>query len=153
MKTSEQLPGLPTGQENDPDAVGKICDLFWKRLLACKADPAYSPDKGLEERVFRWTHEAVRLDPYGYSYRMGRCYAEGIGCDAWEGFRLARKYWEDAFDFGNPEAADAIADLYERRLKALEQRNVDEFHRDHCRREADSWHRLAERARLRAANK
>ena len=157
MTPSDPTPDLPAGHENDPEAVGKICDYYWARLRECNANPACFPDKDLQEKVFSWTHEAVRLDPYSYSYLMGRCYAEGIGCDAWEGFRLARKYWEDAFDFGNPDAADAIADLYEHRLKALEEKEKetadDEFHITHCRREADSWRRLADRARRRAANK
>lgn len=126
------------------EAAGKLSDYYWEQLDYDEAD------EELAQKVFEWTHEAVRLDPAGFSFRMGICYAEGIGCDATRGFRLARKYWEDAFDFGDPDAADAIATLYEERMAMIAGDSAEaERERAHCRREMESWHRLAERARAR----
>lgn len=134
--------------EFNSEAAGKLSDYYWDQL---KDDNlSISPDerKELEKKVYAWTLIASELNPHDYSYRMGCCYAEGIDCDAQKGFRLARKYWEDAYDFGDWRAADSIALLYEERLNNLPA-DAPDTERQHCQRESASWRRLAQRARER----
>ena len=105
--------------ENNAEAAGRLSDYYWEQQVVDAVIPEEYRDKELEEKIFKWTHDAVRLNPHDYSYRMGWCYADGIGCDAEKGFRLARKYWEDAYEFGDWRAADSIATLFEERLENL----------------------------------
>lgn len=134
--------------EKDGEAACRLSDYYWEQLTVNEVIPEEYRDAHLKEKVFHWTELAVNHNPHDYSYRMGWCYADGIGCDATKGFRLARKYWEDAYGFGDWRAADAIATLYEERLEALPP-DADEWERERCRREIDSWRKLAEKTRER----
>lgn len=132
------------------EEAGALSDYYWS--LIAEGDKVI-PEKRtpeLDKLVYRFTSEAVRLDPYNYSYRMGQCYAEGIDCDAKAGFRLARKYWEDAYDFGCWWAAESIADLYEKHLRELPDTLENQVDKANCERQAASWRRMALRARERA---
>ncbi len=82
--------------EKNGDAACRLSDYYWDQLTVDAVIPEEYRDKDLREKIFKWTQLAVRDNPHDYSYRMGWCYADGIGCDARKGFRLARKYWEDA---------------------------------------------------------
>ena len=128
---------------HNAEAAGRLSDYYWEQLTVDAIIPEEFRTPDLKNKVFEWTHEAVRLNPHDYSYRMGWCYADGIGCDAQGGFRLARKYWEDAYEFGDWRAAEAIATLYEERLAALADRPADDWDRRRCEREIESWRRLA----------
>lgn len=135
--------------EDNAEAAGRLSDYYWDQLAVDVVIPEEYRDKEIEEKVFKWTHVAVELNPHDYSYRMGWCYADGIGCDAKKGFRLARKYWEDAYGFGDWRAADAIATLYEERMETLSDSPEDKICRQHCEREIVSWRKLAEKIRER----
>lgn len=134
---------------NNGEAAGRLSDYYWDQLTVDAVIPEEYRDKELEEKIFKWTHVAVRFNPHDYSYRMGWCYADGIGCDACKGFRLARKYWEDAYEFGDWRAADSIAVLYEERMETLTDSPEDKMRRQHCEREAASWRKLAGKTRER----
>lgn len=132
--------------EKNGDAACRLSDYYWDQLTVDAVIPEEYRDKDLREKIFKWTQLAVRDNPHDYSYRMGWCYADGIGCDARKGFRLARKYWEDAYGFGDWRAADAIATLFEERLEELPP-DADEWERERCRKEIASWRKLAEKTR------
>ncbi len=134
--------------EKNGDAACRLSDYYWDQLTVDAVIPEEYRDKNLREKIFKWTQLAVRDNPHDYSYRMGWCYADGIGCDARKGFRLARKYWEDAYGFGDWRAADAIATLFEERLEELPP-DADEWERERCRKEIASWRKLAEKTRER----
>lgn len=134
--------------EKNGDAACRLSDYYWDQLTVDAVIPEEYRDKDLREKIFKWTQLAVRDNPHDYSYRMGWCYADGIGCDARKGFRLARKYWEDAYGFGDWRAADAIATLFEERLEELPP-DADEWERERCRKEIASWRKLAEKPRER----
>lgn len=134
--------------EKNGDAACRLSDYYWDQLTVDAVIPEEYRDKDLREKIFKWTQLAVRDNPHDYSYRMGWCYADGIGCDAKKGFRLARKYWEDAYGFGDWRAADAIATLFEERLEELPP-DADEWERERCRKEIASWRKLAEKTRER----
>lgn len=135
--------------DRNAEAAGALCDYYWILWENGYAD-SDAEREALARDVMKWTHEAVRLNPHDYSYLMGRCYAEGIGCDAYAGFRLARKYWEDAYAFGDWWAADAIADLYEERLESLGP-DAPETERVNCRKHCESWRKLARKEEERQA--
>ena len=82
------------------DAAGMLSDIYWDEY-------AYKPDAA--SKAYEWTLEAVRLNPHDYSYRMGCICADGIGCPP--SLRLARKYFEDAYCFGHPDAQKALDKL------------------------------------------
>lgn len=134
--------------EKDGEAACRLSDYYWDQLTVDAVIPEEYRDKDLREKIFKWTQLAVRDNPHDYSYRMGWCYADGIGCDARKGFRLARKYWEDAYGFGDWRAADAIATLFEERLEELPP-DADEWERERCRKKIASWRKLAEKTRER----
>jgi len=135
--------------ENNAEAAGRLSDYYWEQQVVDAVIPEEYRDKELEEKIFKWTHDAVRLNPHDYSYRMGWCYADGIGCDAGKGFRLARKYWEDAYEFGDWRAADSIATLFEERLENLPDDADHAWERQRCEREITSWRKLAAKTRER----
>ena len=134
--------------ENNAEAAGKLCDYYWERWEYETEVEGGNPNNELAEKVFYWTHQAVRLDPCEFSFRMGCCYADGIACDPEKGFRLARKYWEDAYDFGNWWAAEAIAALYQDRLDNLPE-DAPESERQNCHKQIESWLKLAAREKAR----
>lgn len=129
--------------EEDADIVCGICDYYWDKWDHSKNVNNKLNDMELERKVFEWTRKAALVNPHDYSYRMGFCYAFGIDCDREKGFRLARKYWEDAFDFGEWRAADGIADLYEERLNSLPDIPKNWDTRINCKKHAESWRKLA----------
>lgn len=135
--------------EDDAEAAGILCDYYWNLW---EIDYASDEDEKQEltRKVRKWTAAAVRLNPHDYSFRMGCCYAEGIGGRTGSGFRLARKYWEDAYGFGDLRAADAIASLYEERLESLGE-DAPESERENCRKHIASWRKLARKQREREA--
>lgn len=134
--------------DNNAEAAGKLSDYYWDQLDVDAIIPDEFRDRELEEKIYHWTSVAVRLNPHDYSYRMGWCHADGIGCN--KAFRLARKYWEDAYEFGDWQAAEAIADLYEQRLEELQARpEPSESECSTCTREIASWRKLAARTRER----
>lgn len=126
---------------DDAEAAGKLSDYYWELLPDDLYVPDDERDRGLEAKVYEWTSEAVRLNPHDFSYRMGWCCADGIGCRP--SFRLARKYFEDAYEFGDGRAAETIALLYEDRLADHE---LTEQEREHCTRCMESWRRLASKS-------
>lgn len=138
--------------EQNGEAACRLSDYYWEQM----SDDCFSDNESdtgeLEENVFRWTVKAVQYDPAEYSFRMACCYADGIGCDAEKGFRLARKYWEDAYSFGSWRAAEAIADLYRFRLDSLPA-GANENERLRCEAEIASWRKLARIARERNGKK
>ncbi len=129
--------------EDNPDITCRICDYYWEKWTHLHTDEGDSKKLELARKVFEWTRKAVIQNPHDYSYRMGCCYALGIDCDKEQGFRLARKYWEDAFDFGEWKAADGIADLYEERLSNLPDIPENEATRNNCLKHIESWRKLA----------
>lgn len=125
-------------------AAGRLSDYYWDQFDVYNQPAEAERDSGVEKKVYEWTREACRLNPHDYSFRMGCCYADGIDCDAEKGFRLARKYWEDAYGFGDPRAAAAIASLYEYRLELLrEAPDADPDRIRNCEKEIASWKKLA----------
>lgn len=137
--------------ENDAEAAGNLSDYYWKQHLPGLPDDLR--DLELEEKVFFWTSQAVRLNPHDYSYRMGCVYYEGIGCDAEKGFRLARKYWEDAYDYDDTRAADSIVFMFEERVASLPDDKAHKDERSNCLKQIESWRKLAERQRERLEGK
>lgn len=136
---------LETIGETDAEAAGILSDYYWDLW-----EYDYYSEEEKEERaelarkVRKWTSEAVRFNPHDYSFRMGCCYADGIGSDAKAGFRLARKYWEDAYGFGDWRGASAIATLYEERLESLGE-DAPETERENCKKHIESWRKLAKK--------
>ena len=94
--------------ERWPQAAYALCDYYWGMHAACP------DDEEVARNVYRWTLAAVTENPHDYSYHMGCVHAEGIGCNV--ALRLARKYWEDAYAFGDSRASAALAAL-ESRMK------------------------------------
>ena len=133
--------------DRNSDAAGELSDYYWNLWENGYAQTDEEID-ALAHDVCKWTREAVRLNPHDYSYRMGCCYAEGIGCEPH--FRLARKYWEDAYGFGEWWAADAIVALFEQRLESLGE-DAPEAERVNCRKHIESWRKLARREQERQA--
>ena len=129
-------------------AAGKLSDYYYDQWFVDMVIPEEYRTKDLADKIFHWTQVAVNMNPHDYSYRMGALYAEGIGCDAEKGFRLARKYWEDAYGFGDWTAAESIANLYEERLEKLPP-DTPEATRQNILKHIKSWHELAERERER----
>lgn len=127
----------------DAEAAGILCDYYWEQWEYASAD-SEEERKVLAGKVRKWTAEAVRQNPHDYSFRMGCCYADGIGIKPGSGFRLARKYWEDAYAFGDWRGAQAIADLYEERLESLGA-DAPESEKENCRKHIASWLKLARR--------
>ena len=78
---------------------------------------------------------------------MGWIHADGIGCNP--SFRLARKYWEDAYEFGDWRAADGIASLFEEKLESLPDTKGNESERNYCIKSISSWRALAVKTRER----
>ena len=134
--------------EDNAEAAGKLSDYYYDQWFVDMVIPEEYRTTNLAEKIFHWTQVAVNLNPHDYSYRMGCIYAEGIGCDAEKGFRLARKYWEDAYGFGDWRAAESIANLYEDRLENLP-KNAPEFRRENIIKHIESWRELARRERER----
>lgn len=133
--------------EDNADAAGILNDYFWEQQTFNEVVPDEYRDPELEAKIYRWTLRAVTLNPHDYSYRIGWIHADGIGCN--ESFRLARKYWEDAYGFGDWRAADAIAVLFEERLEELPDTPANADERRNCQKQIDSWRRLAARTRER----
>lgn len=132
--------------ESDGEAACCLSDYYWDQLGVNPAIPEEFRTENLEEKVYHWTLLAAEHNPHDYSYRMGWCHADGIGCNP--AFRLARKYWEDAYESGDWRAAREIASLYEDRLANLPD-DADDSERLCCEREITSWRRLATKARER----
>lgn len=128
--------------EDNTEATSKLSDYYWDR-----AEAFGFQDEETNELCYKWSLAAVIKDPYNYSFRHASLLYRGVGCNP--SFRLARKYYEDAYDFGMWEAAAAIADMYSNR--ALEEgRSEDEIEK--CIKESVSWQRLADRQRARKKN-
>lgn len=138
--------------EEVPEAAGKLSDYYYDQWFVDMVIPEEYRTKDLADKIFHWTQVAARLNPCDYSYRMGCVYAEGIGCDAEKGFRLARKYWEDAYGFGDWTAAESIANLYEERLENLPP-ETPEFRKENIIKHIKSWRKLAQRERDRQSTK
>ncbi len=128
------------GEENRK-AAGALCDYY---MGLFDAYPEGECPVDIKAKVGYWTRHAVRLNPHDYSFKMGRVYAEGIGCN--DNFRLARKYFEDAYDFGFVEGAEAIIALYNDKL---DNPNLSDWERSHCEKEIISWEKLANSLRSR----
>lgn len=128
---------------DNAEAAGRLSDYYWEQLTVDALIPEEYRTPHLEAKVFNWTHEAARLNPGDYSYRMGWCYADGIGCNAAEGFELAQKYWEEVHAHGDLRAADALATLFEERLEKLPDDGKHGEERSRCRRQMEKWRREA----------
>lgn len=127
------------------EAAGKLSDYYWNIIAEGDEVNNELRSKEIDRLVFRWTSAAVRLNPHDYSYRMGLCYALGIDCDPQAGARLARKYWEDAYDFGAWWAADSIAELFKRDLDELSDTPENADRRNNLMKQIASWRKLARR--------
>lgn len=152
MDIAALLEQIASNPEAEPTAeeAGALSDYYWNQIAEDDHIIVGKRTPELDREIYRWTAAAARLDPYNYSYRMGQCYAEGIDCDAEKGKRIARKYWEDAYDFGCWWAADSIADLYEKDLAGIPDTPEYAARRNNSLREIESWRRMAQRARERA---
>ncbi len=137
------LPYLEATGKNNREAAGKLSDIYWSKYT----DSA-TPAEEIRKKLYEWTLAAAEMDPHGYAFRMGYILDKGIGCN--RSFRLGTKYYEDAFDTGIIEGADAIAGMYEERYK---DESYPEKEREYCKREMERWQRLAHRARERKAGK
>lgn len=124
--------------EDDKEASAIVSDYYWD--MAGRDDFA---DEAVNAKLFKWTQAAVNQDPYEYSIRYATLLAEGIGCNP--SFRLARKYFEDAYYFGKWEGAAAIAALFEDRAADT---SLPDDERKKCLHEAELWHKSAEKLRL-----
>lgn len=97
--------------EEDAEAAAKLSDYYWGIVM-----PDYIDDTERSEALFRWTVTAARLDEEDeeYLYRLGWLYADGIGCT--KSFRLALKYFGEAYFAGDWRGAESIAHLLEEQL-------------------------------------
>ena len=132
---------------HDRDAAGAISDYYWQFVTLSPEWLGSGEARELGRRIYDAAQQAVILNPHDYSYRMGQVYEYGIGLPHPE-FRLARKYYEDAYEFGCWEAAQALSLMFAAELERL---SPGDAHYDYCARSAASWLRLAERSRLRAS--
>lgn len=130
---------------HDRDAACAVSDYYWQFVTLDDEWLGSAQAKEIGKKIYDTTQWAVRMNPHDYSYRMGQIYEYGIGLPAGE-FRLARKYYEDAYEFGYWEAAEALSQMFAAELKRLA---PDDSHYDYCAKSAASWHRLAEKSRLR----
>lgn len=129
------------------EAAGRLSDYYWDQRTMNAVVPEEFRDVDLETKIYKWTLQAVELNPHDYSFRMGWIHADGIGCN--KSFRLARKYWEDAYEFGDPHAADAIVTLFEERLSEIPDTPDNADERAHCLKSIASWRKLAALTRAR----
>lgn len=130
---------------HDRDAACAVSDYYWQFVTLDDKWLGSAQAKEIGKKIYDSTQWAVRMNPHDYSYRMGQIYEYGIGLPAGE-FRLARKYYEDAYEFGYWEAAEALSQMFAAELKRLA---PDDSHYDYCAKSVASWHRLAEKSRLR----
>lgn len=117
----------------------KLADSHYNRAKSMK----FADDEA-NRNALHWVAEAANSNPYDYSYRYGLMLVRGIGCNP--SFRLGVKYLEDAYDFGQSKAADALAIVY--REQAEKEPQADR--RQYCLRSSARWHERAEK--LRAQN-
>lgn len=92
-------------------AAGTVCDYYWG---FCDAMPEGESDEKLYKKVYHWTHKAYDLNPEDYAYQLGCVYEDGIGCKP--SFTKAKRYFEEAYGYGDKLAADAMVDILEDRL-------------------------------------
>lgn len=97
--------------DNNAYAASALCDYYWG---FCDALPEDETDEELMKKVFHWTYKAYDLNPEDYAYQLGCVYEEGIGCKP--SFAMAKKYFEEAYGYGDQLAADALVDILEDRL-------------------------------------
>ncbi|MDO4320876.1 MAG: hypothetical protein Q4C34_09920 [Bacteroidales bacterium] len=124
--------------DDDEDAAAILSDHYWDMANRLEFE-----DQGINDKLYHWTKAAVILRPSDYSMRYATLLAEGIGCK--QSFRLARKYYEDAYYFGRWEGAEAIALLYEKRAAETGMNSEEREKRLH---EAGLWHKSADELRL-----
>ena len=133
--------------DNNSEAAAKLSDYYWELRTFNAVVPDEFKDDNLDAKIYKWTLKAVTSNPHDYSYRMGWIHADGIGCNP--SFRLARKYWEDAYEFGDWRAADGIASLFEEKLESLPDTKGNESERNYCIKSISSWRALAVKTRER----
>lgn len=121
------------------DNAGELADSHYNRAKSMK----FADDEA-NRNALHWVAEAANSNPYDYSYRYGLMLVRGIGCNP--SFRLGVKYLEDAYDFGQSKAADALAIAY--REQAEKEPQADR--RQYCLRSSARWHERAKK--LRAQN-
>lgn len=129
--------------EVDDEAAGMLSDYYWNLL---DIDYAHSDEEkaDLERKVLKWTEAAARMNARDYSFRLGCCFLEGIGCDGGPDFTKARKYLEEAYELADPRAAEALVYLFG---KILEEKDPDapEYERQNCQRLIDYWKEIEKR--------
>lgn len=121
--------------EGNPEAAGKLSDHFWDLVM-----PSCQDDEEWVAQLFKWTSVASRLDPEGYTFRMGWLYADGLGCD--KDYDKALDYFKAAAIYGDWRGADGVARIYEDCLENNPDMGEDEKLR--CEEEMEKWNALAD---------
>lgn len=122
--------------DKDADAAGAICDYYWGFY---DATPEEENDEELYKKVYLWTHKAYDLNPEEYAYQMGCIYEDGIGCQP--SFDKAKKYFEEAYSYGDNLAVDALVDIYESRL---DKSGLSATERKECLTELAKWKEISD---------
>lgn len=124
--------------DRSAEAAGRLSDHYWELIM-----PEYIDDGEWTAQLFRWTSVAARLDPDGYSYRMGWIYADGLGCEP--DSDKAVDFFTEAYTRGDWRGADAVAKMLEEHLES--DADMTEADRAECTRQIAQWHERAEKMR------
>lgn len=122
--------------DKDADAAGAICDYYWG---FCDSTPEEENDEELYKKVYLWTHKAYDLNPEEYAYQLGCIYEDGIGCKP--SFGKAKKYFEEAYGYGDNLAVDALVDIHEARL---DEPDLSPAERKECEEELAKWKKISD---------
>lgn len=120
--------------EDNAEAAGKLSDYYWDLIM-----PDYLEDDDREAGLYKWTQVAARLNPEEYAYRMGRIYADGLGCE--ESYEDAHEWFEKACESGDWRGARAIAILME---EVMEENELSEEDRANCLEVIEQMNKLAD---------
>lgn len=120
--------------DNNAEAAGKLSDYYWNLIM-----PEYFEDEEWRSQLFKWTTVAAKLNPEGYSYRLGWIYADGIGCE--KSYEKAFDFFQEAYLYGDKKGADAIAKIYEEYL--AEDSEITDEEKLEYQKELEYWKNIA----------
>lgn len=118
------------------NAAGALCDYYWG---FCEAMPEDENDEELLKKVNHWTHKAYELNPEDYAYQLGCVYEDGIGCKP--SFEMAKKFFEEAYGYGDSLAAEAMTDILEDRLSRP---GLTDSERELFKEELSKWQKISD---------
>lgn len=129
--------------DDDDEAAAMLSDYYWNLL---DVDYSHSEEEqaDLGRKALKWTEAAARMNAHDYSFRLGCCFMEGIGCEEGPDFQKARKYLEEAHELADPRAAEVLVYLFG---QVLESKTPDapEYEKRNCRRLIDYWKNIEKR--------